>query len=155
MNPGPAGSSSNRPSLGAIILIKLNVGRMKYLAIIAIVLSSTSQAADFASSLAEAKAAFNTDYGWNYRMQLNSIFVNAIWACDPPESAAQQPRKNYTLVGYISQAGKLTDIQFDESIDFYSQCLTNNLSKSKWPRPPKGNWSAKGFPITHGFRRFQ
>ena len=128
---------------------------MKIFAIIAIALSSTSQAADFDSRLADARAAFNTDDGWNYSMQRNSVVVNAIWACYPPESAAQQPRKNYTMVGYISQAGVLTDIKFDEPKDFYSKCLARNLVKSKWPLPPKGNWSAKGFPIEHSFRRLR
>ena len=120
-----------------------------------IVYDAASQAADFGSNLADARAAFNTDDGWNYNMQLNSVFVKAIWACEPPESAAQQPRKNYTMVGYISQTGVLTDIKFDESKDFFSKCLEVHLAKSKWPQPPKGNWPARGFPIEHGFRRLR
>ena len=119
---------------------------MKFFLITTFFLSTTALANDFESRVIAAANAKATPQGTQYHESMRPAISAAIGTCVPPDTTAPSSAGNFTLVGYVSRAGKifLVDVQPKTAV---AMCFAAQLVKMHLTSPPPPPASQAGFPI--------
>jgi hypothetical protein len=120
--------------------------RMRLIAALAVVFVTQVHGADFASRVAEAKAAAETPEGKAYEPAIRTLIGAAMQACIPVGSSNPQNLGTFTVVGSVSKRGKLVEVELNPANNV-SRCFAAKLQDSPWPMPPRSTSPDSAYPV--------
>jgi hypothetical protein len=108
-------------------------------------LSTTAFANDFDNRVAEGKRAAAAPQGSQYHQSMGPVISEAIGVCVPPDSTLRSNVGDFTLVAYVSQAGKpaAVDVQPKTAV---ALCFAAQFENAQLSAPPTAV-SRSGFPV--------
>jgi len=112
----------------------------------ALSLAANASAKDFSERVAEARAAASTPAGAEYERSLGAQYGDVMRTCIPPGSSSKADVGAFSLVGYVSASGELSDVVV-EPVTPASQCFASHLRTMPLPPPPSASAATTGYPI--------
>jgi hypothetical protein len=114
---------------------------------ILMLLASQIVTADIAARVATGKAALDTAEARDYYTGILGVVIPAAMdICAPPGSKTPAEDWHLTLVGNVSAAGKIGEIEVKPA-NTITTCLAEQLKKTTLPAPPASIVGDKGFPL--------
>jgi hypothetical protein len=119
---------------------------MKSLLIATMIFSTVACAGEFERRVDEAASAKATVQGSQYDQTMGPAIGAAIGSCVPPGSNTPSNVGDFTLIGYVSRAGKIfsVDVQPKTAV---AMCFAAQFTQMRLTPPPPSLLSRWGFPI--------